>query len=37
MVKTQIKQEMRPITLIKFIFSLKKIPEIKIINIGDDV
>ena len=36
-VKTPIKQDMRPIILIKLIFSLKKIPEIKIINIGDDV
>ena len=29
-VKTPIKQDTRPIILIKFIFSLKKIPEIKI-------
>ena len=34
--KTPIKQETRPIILRKFIFSLKKILEIKIINIGDD-
>ena len=36
MVKTPIKQETRPIILRTFIFSLKKILEIKIINIGED-
>ena len=36
MAKTPIKQEISPTTLKKFIFSLKKILEIKIINIGDD-
>ena len=34
--KTPIKQEIRPTILRKFIFSLKKILEIKIINIGED-
>ncbi len=34
--KTPIKQEISPITLKRFIFSLKKILEIIIINIGDD-
>ena len=34
--KTPTKQETRPIILRKFIFSLKKILEIKIINIGED-
>ena len=36
MAKTPIKQEIRPTILRKFIFSLKKILEIKIINIGED-
>ena len=35
--KTPIKQVARPITLIKLIFSSKKIAEIKIINIGEEV
>ena len=35
--KTPIKQDISPITFVRFIFSLKKILEIKIINIGDDV
>ena len=35
-VKTPIKQEVSPIILKKFIFSLKKIQEIKIMNIGED-
>tara|TARA_B100001094_G_scaffold166453_1_gene161110 strand:- start:136 stop:561 length:426 start_codon:yes stop_codon:yes gene_type:complete len=34
--KTPIKQEVSPIILKKFIFSLKKIQEIKIMNIGED-
>ena len=34
--KTPIKQEIRPTILRKFILSLKKILEIKIINIGED-
>jgi len=34
--KTPIKQETRPTILRRFIFSLKKILEIKIINIGED-
>ena len=35
--KTPIKQDISPTTFIILIFSLKKILEIKIINIGDDV
>ena len=34
--KTPIKQEVSPIILKKFICSLKKIQEIKIMNIGED-
>jgi len=34
--KTPIKQEIRPTILRKFIFSLKKMLEIKIINIGEE-
>ena len=36
-VKTPNKHEIKPITLIKLIFSPKKKLEIRIINIGDDV
>ena len=36
MTKTPIKQEISPTIPTKFIFSLKKILEIKIINIGED-
>ena len=35
--KTPIKQETKPIILIKLTFSLKKIAEIKIINMGEEV
>ena len=35
--KTPIKQVISPIILVRLIFSLKKILEIKIINIGEDV
>ena len=35
-IKTPAKHEIRPIILNRFIFSLKKMLEIKIINIGDD-
>ena len=34
---TPVRQEIKPIILIKLIFSPKKILEIKIINIGEDV
>ena len=34
--KTPVKQEARPTIQRKFIFSLKKMQEIRIINIGDD-
>jgi len=36
-VNTPIRQVISPIILVKLIFSLKKILEIKIINIGEDV
>ena len=35
--KTPNKQETKPIILIRLTFSLKKIAEIKIINIGEEV
>ena len=35
--KTPIRQETKPIILIRLIFSLKKIAYIKIINMGDEV
>ena len=35
--KTPIKQDISPIIFIRLIFSLKKILEIKIINIGEEV
>ena len=35
--KTPTKQDISPIIFVRLIFSLKKILEIKIINIGEDV